>query len=335
MRSASLVFALALLTLPTAHAEGVLHVGNVRSEESRITVPISLQGDVAEGVASMNFELTYNPESVRIVGVDTGSAARQSGKQIQWHETAPGRLNVVLMGFNQQTVQSGEIAELTVEPLQSEVRNARLHIGNSTFASTNGDPIPSKGSTGTLSWQTRDDGNADDRSETSGGTRPPDATVDDPDVPLPNALGTAARARNGPIPNTSSPASVPESVERRLMAARQRAEALRPLLGAAPDGAALDDTAESTSEVDTEISDRSVERLENAAENAVTDMNYPISANDSSNTPEKNLENVDATGHNNVASSVLERGSSRFIAVWPIAAVAVIFLAFRLGKGAR
>lgn len=307
------VFIVACLAGVSAVAEGVLHVGNVRTREQTATVPITLQGDVASGVASMNFQLNYDPNAVRVVSVDPGRAARDAGKQVQWHEAAPGRVNVVLSGFNQDTIQSGEIAQLRVEPAESGVRNARLHIGSSTFASTTGDVIPSTGSTGALAFRIREDEDSSEEPEEPAPNAPPPPS---PGVPGDPGSGPLAPPRMGGGTGDGESvdedrAAVPEAVERRLIAARQDAEALRPLLGA-PRGSAADDESGADSGGGSARSG-----LDGSGGFETTTVAAPgagglDSTRNTTITPEKKLENADDSGHNKGASGVLEGRTQRF-----------------------
>lgn len=331
------LFAVTLLApLPTA-ADGVLHLGNVRSRENQVTVPITLQGDVSGGVASMNFELSFDPDAVRVVDVDVGSAARQTGKDVQWNETEPGRLSVVVMGLNQQTVQAGEIARLVVEPVQSDLRNARLHIGNSTFASTTGELIPSQGSTGTLTWRIRDDDASDNTPELPGvdpseAPAPETGDTPSPSVPPGHAIPGV------PVADVGPPSSVPDSVEQRLLAAREGAEAVRPLLGSPREDATSNVTTGTSADFPNSATESGVAHAEGRLETVATGSDFPEKVDVTAFTPNKSLEKLQANGHNTLASSVLEK-ESWFFGVTGLIAVTVgvliVILVIKFGKGAR
>lgn len=304
MVSRALLVICALLTCPAvpAGAEGLLHVGSVRARESQAVVPVTLQGDVASGVASLNFQLSYDPNAVRLVAIDAGRAAVDTGKQIQWHETSPGRVNVVLTGFNQQTIQSGEIARLTVEPAQAEVRNARLNISGSTFASTEGDVIPSTGSTGALAWRIREEDDPDQPpAEPIPGAPAPPNTDPDP-LPIPGAPAGIAGMEPPDDPEFSTASSLAASAERRLAAARERAEAIRPLLGASRADANDDSDPSETPAGDTGTVIHRAPNLRVMSENGLFAPDFPV---DSTITPEKKLENTRQRGHNRDSFGVL------------------------------
>ncbi len=328
------IFVVAMVCVSTASADGVLQFGNSRAgQNSRLTLPISIGGDVAGGVASLDFELTYDPQSVRVVGVEPGAASRQTGKQVQWHETEPGHMNVVVMGFNQETLQRGEVVQLTVEPI-GDSEGSRIHVANSNFASTAGDLIPSRGSTASVKWDTKDQ---ETPVPENPGTDTPDPAPE-PTVPVTQPQGSVSGGAAPSSGMASSPSApeVPASVEQRLSAARKQAESIRPLFGTSREAA----SAHSGNAPEFVVAEAETEPGKSMAlesRGTAGDRVYPNGGAATTGTPDKKLENAGDTGHNTDPSDVLVDSSpgGRFNTLLILSVAVGLFVIFAIVRAGR
>lgn len=181
---------------------GTLRIVSPVVEDGQILVPVAVQGDVADGVAALDFLLNYDPGVLEPVGVSAGSAAVAAGKQVQGSLTNPGQYVVVMLGMNQSAVRSGEVVNVTLRQVgQPDNGRSDLSISRTTLASLDAVEIPSEGSSATLSLKAadEDDGDTDgeEEGESEGDADEGDAGV--PGVTTPSATdGLDAPTAGGP-----------------------------------------------------------------------------------------------------------------------------------------
>lgn len=125
---------------------GVLRMGNPQLDGEHITIPVLLEGDVGQGVSTMDFQLNYDPGVLEPVAVTQGVASRSAGKQVQANKRGDGEYKIVVVGLNQNTVSSGEVANVIFQRVGSQGGRTDLHITASTLSSAQAEEIPSSGS---------------------------------------------------------------------------------------------------------------------------------------------------------------------------------------------
>jgi hypothetical protein len=317
---------LGLLVMAAGGAAGqaVLQLQEAQITETYATVPISVRGTLSQGVASLNFELRYDPDSIHVVSLTEGDAAQQAGKHLQWHQAAPGHINVVLMGFTQQTIRSGEVARLTVESLKPDRPAARLEITKSTFASIEGNVIPSRGSSSLVTWD----------SGSMGPSPSPGFPTSAPFNPVPDVQQPQPLPLHADIPprELSTRSQVPDSVQQRLTAARHSANTARATLGPPRRAAGNEDQA-GASDAATPArvaSGPDAAAVETVAEriSAFTDADAEDSRLDgtgTARTPKIKLENVDQPRHNE-SQTALDDGKRYSWTPWIGVGVAAVIL---------
>ena len=144
------VLALFALVSPLA-AAGSLRVGNPAIEGGNVVVPVVLETGERPNVAAMDFRFNYDPEVFRPVSVQAGSTAQAANKQVQANLASPGEYAVVIIGMNQNTVEAGDVAYITMERLNDPADGrSNVRIARTTLASPDGSEIPSQGGTGTI-----------------------------------------------------------------------------------------------------------------------------------------------------------------------------------------
>lgn len=202
--------------IPVAGA-GTLVAGDPSISGANVVIPVVLQGDVGPGVATMDFTFRYDPTVFEPVGAEAGAAARSARKDVQSNMINPGEYVVLVFGMNPTTMQSGEVASVTLRRVATAAGNqSDVAIRNTTFSSVDGLEIPSEGSARTVVLTTPpDDGGgpndpppADDGSGNDDGPNSPTPTPD-PATPTPSpepdASGTPAPPTRAPVGRPGDP----------------------------------------------------------------------------------------------------------------------------------
>lgn len=138
---------------------GVLNAGSPTVENGLLTVPILLQSGT-DGVAALDFRLQFDPAVFRPVSAIAGLAAQQANKIVTANMPADGEYIVVMMGLNQTTLQTGEVARVLFEQVaHPEAGQSRIEIIEPTLATQDGAEIPvsAQGVTVRFSGQNQDD----------------------------------------------------------------------------------------------------------------------------------------------------------------------------------
>ena len=222
-----------LLATATAHAHGTLQLGGHTVEDSTITVPVILGGELGDGVAAMDFRFLYNPDAVQPVSFRPGAAASVADKRVLSSQVAPGEYTVVMMGLNQTSCGPGEAIEIVLHRLHGEDGNWLLGLSDPTMSSVEGMVIDSRVLSGV--------GHEDDSAQE-------EAPVSSPDAPdaRPGQYAHAGPP-GGVLPSDGADATeTPEEPAGQAvgtdLADRQAAETLREAIGSAYEARALIDS---------------------------------------------------------------------------------------------
>lgn len=192
--------ALATVWLAPGAWPGTLRIAPATIEEARVTVPVLVQGDVGDGVAALDFLLNFDPAVFQPVAVSAGTAATAAGKLVQGSPTNPGQYVVVMMGMNQQTVQSGEVARVVMRQIsQPENNRSELSVSRTTLASLEANQIPSEGSSATVTFRDEgeDENDGGDDTENEDPSDEPDPGSDPGDGESPGEDGEPANGAPG------------------------------------------------------------------------------------------------------------------------------------------
>lgn len=150
----------ALLSAGAALA-GTLSLGTPTVQGSQYTFPVYLRGE-GEGVAALDFRLGYDPTVFSPVSVQPGPAALSAQKQISSNVAEPGEYIVVLMGFNQNTVEPGAVAEVVLQKIGNpESGQSELLIAEPTMATSEGVEIDSAGTPRVVRFDGKDEAPAE------------------------------------------------------------------------------------------------------------------------------------------------------------------------------
>jgi hypothetical protein len=191
---------LATSVSPIAQA-GTLRVGVPQVEGNQVVLPVMLEGDVAGGVAALDFTLNYDPRVFTPVGAEASAAAQSARKQVESNEVSPGNYVVMMFGMNQTTVANGQVASITLNKHTQPTSNqSDVSIQQTTFASLDGFEIASEGSSQTVTFPAPPSDGAG-----NGDPPPPDNTP--PPVVTPGETPTPS-----PEPPVTTPPTPPPTV---------------------------------------------------------------------------------------------------------------------------
>lgn len=194
---------MALCALPPCLA-GTLRVGVPQVNGNQVLLPVLLEGDVAGGVAALDFTLNYDPAVFSPVGAEPGAAAQAARKQVESNEASPGNYVVVMMGLNQTTVENGQIASIRLNKLSQPASNqSSVSIQQTAFSSADGFEIASEGSSQTVTFPPPPTDNGGNENP------PPPSNTPPVETPGSNPPPTPEPPVNTPSPTTPTTPRVP------------------------------------------------------------------------------------------------------------------------------
>ncbi len=140
-----------LFTADIAQGQGNLVIVDPTISGDTVTLPIHLQGNVLDGVAALDFQLSYDSAILQPVQVQLGEAAANAGKELQARLLADGQYVVLMFGLGRNAVAQGEVARISLDKL-SDPKDGQtpVTIVNTKLATISGVEIPSQGSATTL-----------------------------------------------------------------------------------------------------------------------------------------------------------------------------------------
>jgi len=151
------IICLALVSLSTAglaHAQGSLIILDPTISGDTVTLPIHLEGNVLDGVAALDFQLSFDVTILQPVQTQPGEAATNAGKEVQARLLADGQYEVLMFGLERNAFAQGEVARITLNKLSDpKGGETPVTISNTKLATVSGSEIPSQGSTITLLFE--------------------------------------------------------------------------------------------------------------------------------------------------------------------------------------
>lgn len=118
---------------------GTLQIGDVTVEQDQVVIPVLLGGNLSAGntgVASMNFRISYNADTLTPVSASPGAAAAGAQKQVM-ASAKDGEYTVVVMGMNQTVCSPGEVARIVMKRTGAD-RTWGLNIGDACLSTPDG-----------------------------------------------------------------------------------------------------------------------------------------------------------------------------------------------------
>jgi hypothetical protein len=122
--------------------------------EDFIVLPVSLQGGLGLGISALDFWLLYDPGVLEVLEVNAGPAMQETNKLVQSNLIQPGELAVICMGLNQNHIPDGVIVEVVARLVETPPDgHTEVAIENTTLASSQGQWIPSDGSSAVIEFE--------------------------------------------------------------------------------------------------------------------------------------------------------------------------------------
>lgn len=107
-----------------------------------LRIPVMLYGDPDEYVSGLQFDLAYDPTQFELVGITAGDAATGAGKEVILSETTPGQGRVLITGFNNNGMSDGQVATLTLRPLNGSAPQHDISLGQVLASDPDGNSVP-------------------------------------------------------------------------------------------------------------------------------------------------------------------------------------------------
>ena len=107
-----------------------------------LRIPVMLYGDTDEYVSGLQFDLAYDPTQFELVGITAGDAATGAGKEVILSETIPGQGRVLITGFNNNGIADGQVATLTLRPLNGNAQQHDISLGQVLASDPDGNSVP-------------------------------------------------------------------------------------------------------------------------------------------------------------------------------------------------
>lgn len=96
----------------------------------------------AEAPTGFQFDLEYDAAALD-VGIEAGPAAKQASKNLQSRRIEPGKLRVLIIGFNRNTISDGVLAVVHVSYNGIEYgKTFPVHITASSGTDAKAQPVP-------------------------------------------------------------------------------------------------------------------------------------------------------------------------------------------------
>ncbi|MCF6287546.1 MAG: cohesin domain-containing protein [Candidatus Hydrogenedentes bacterium] len=120
--SSIIALSLAIWVMPLIAQGTTLGLQTTSSEESegKVLVPIHIETDLSEPVASLQFDLHFDPKALRFSDVLAADAAQDAEKSAHSNLLRPGVVRVIIAGLNRTTMDTGLLAQIqfsAVNPL--------------------------------------------------------------------------------------------------------------------------------------------------------------------------------------------------------------------------
>lgn len=180
MRNVWTILAIAAILAPGAAFAGKLELGAPQVQGDQVVIPVNLTGDVGAGVASMNFDLKYDPAVLVPDRAVAGQAATQAAKSVSANSPADGSYRLVVMGLNQNVMQSGEVAQIVMRKVgEPSGGRSNMRIVDTTFAAADASEIPSRGDSQSLALDGSAQSNDNNADQDQDEQMDDDSAVDD------------------------------------------------------------------------------------------------------------------------------------------------------------
>ncbi len=143
-----IALALFVLTLSANAAELSIETAGLAPDKSAaLAVNLTASGEAPTG---FQFDLEYDAAALDL-SVEAGGAAKQASKTLQFRELQPGKLRVLIIGFNRNTIADGILALIHVTYKGTESgRSFPLHMTAQSGTDADAKPVAVTGKDGSV-----------------------------------------------------------------------------------------------------------------------------------------------------------------------------------------
>ena len=138
----SCIIAFTFILILTSNLDAAtLIVGSVSGSpgDENILIPVDLSAKPDEAVCSFDFKLNFDTSRLSFKEATLGLKAQSAGKSLSYSKLESNIIRVVVIGFNQKVISSGEVLNLTFDILASApIGNAEITINKATVSDPKG-----------------------------------------------------------------------------------------------------------------------------------------------------------------------------------------------------
>ena len=144
-----IALALLVLTLSANAAELSIETGGIARDKSA-ALAVNLNASAAR--LRQDSSLTWSMDAAALdLSVEAGGAAKQASKTLQFRQLQPGKLRVLIIGFNRNTIADGVLALIHVTYKGTESgRSFPVHMTAQSGTDADAKPVAVTGKDGSV-----------------------------------------------------------------------------------------------------------------------------------------------------------------------------------------
>lgn len=119
-----------------------LEESGVVMAELDVRVPVALGVDANDSVAGFQFDIHFDPALLQFLAAEVGASATAAEKSAHANLMRPGRLRVVVAGFNRNSIAGGEPVWLHFRQVAPVAGAAALRLSDVILSDPFGTPVP-------------------------------------------------------------------------------------------------------------------------------------------------------------------------------------------------
>lgn len=121
-----------------------LTLGGAQADAGAVGVllPVSLLSENDESVASLQFDIQFDSQSLSVDAIQVGEAAQNANKTLSTSTLNPGHMRVIIAGFNQNAIANGSVARVYVTVGQVPDGTYPLDLINAILSTPGGQSVP-------------------------------------------------------------------------------------------------------------------------------------------------------------------------------------------------
>ena len=139
-----IALSLAICTAPLLAQGTTLGLQRTSPEENagKVLVPIHIETAAAEPVASLQFDLRFDPQALRFSRAVPGDIAKNADKSTHANLMHRGLVRVIVAGLNRTTMESGLLAQVEFTTNSATLNTTTVHIEGAILSDPYGSSVP-------------------------------------------------------------------------------------------------------------------------------------------------------------------------------------------------